>query len=352
MFRTIVLLDSSALTERIIPVAAHIAQGVGGRLILLRMLAPPTRQDEAESPGPGTAGRGGEPETTEAKASLERLLQRYRLPGMEIELQFGIGVDTPALLAAAHRLRADLLILVRAARTGLAPWKREQDLPFIVRHTLAPVLLIPEQAPLPPLRTPVRVLAPLDGSRLAETALAPAASLAAALAAPAPGGLHLLRVIPDLAQQRNAAAYLRVVARRVRQSILAQGVPSISWSVICHLDVVEALSWVAEQGEDARQMVRGSVARDIPAPFERCHLIALTTHGRRGLERWTLGSVTERLIRWGRRPLLIVPPPGPAEAAAPTAGEITEAELHAWLGVSKQQSFFRRPPPGFADTPP
>ncbi len=337
MFRTIVLLlDGAALTERALPLAAHMAQRDGGRLILLRMLPSPAYPAAAQSSGP-RAGSEEEQARAEARAGLEGLLQRARRPGMEVEFRLGRGANAPALVRAVHTLRPDLLILCHAKRTGWARWKREQHLPFILRHSSVPVLLLPEQAALPAPGTPMHVLVPLDGTRLAETALAPAASLAAALAAPAPGGVHLVRVIPDWAQRRQAAAYLRVIAHRLRRSRLAQGILPIGWSVLCHLDVAEALCWVAEQGEDAEGLLSLAAARNVPIPFERCALIALTTHGRRGLERWTLGSVTERLIGWGRHPLLILPPPGPAEETAPTAGEITEAELGAWLGISEEE---------------
>src|SRR2546421_10599035 len=35
---------------------------------------------------------------------------------------------------------------------------------------------------------------------------------------------------------------------------------------------------------------------------------ALATHGRDGLQRWVMGSVTERILRDSKLPLLVVPP--------------------------------------------
>lgn len=35
-------------------------------------------------------------------------------------------------------------------------------------------------------------------------------------------------------------------------------------------------------------------------------LIVMSTHGRSGLERWLLGSVTEKVLRYGNIPLLLV----------------------------------------------
>jgi nucleotide-binding universal stress UspA family protein len=56
---------------------------------------------------------------------------------------------------------------------------------------------------------------------------------------------------------------------------------------------------VAEEGEETHD-AGGSGGSD---------LIAMATHGCSGLQRWTLGSVTERVLHTGRIPLLIVPPP-------------------------------------------
>ena len=40
------------------------------------------------------------------------------------------------------------------------------------------------------------------------------------------------------------------------------------------------------------------------------NLIAMATHGYSGLQRWTLGSITERVLHATRLPLLVVPSPG------------------------------------------
>lgn len=35
-------------------------------------------------------------------------------------------------------------------------------------------------------------------------------------------------------------------------------------------------------------------------------LIIMTTHGRSGLDRWILGSVAEKVLRYGKVPLLLI----------------------------------------------
>ena len=49
-------------------------------------------------------------------------------------------------------------------------------------------------------------------------------------------------------------------------------------------------------------------------------LIVMGSHGRSGVERWLLGSVTEKIVRRARCPVLVVPPQS-SEAAAP-AGDV------------------------------
>ena len=41
-----------------------------------------------------------------------------------------------------------------------------------------------------------------------------------------------------------------------------------------------------------------------------CDVIAMATHGRSGISRWVLGSVTETLVRTSGSPVLVVPPGG------------------------------------------
>ena len=53
--------------------------------------------------------------------------------------------------------------------------------------------------------------------------------------------------------------------------------------------------------------------------------IAMTTHGRGGLQRWAMGSIAERVLHMTKLPLLIVRAPGNAavarDAEAPVPAE-------------------------------
>src|SRR5262249_9080742 len=158
------------------------------------------------------------------------------------------------------------------------------------------------------------ILVPLDGSAFAEAALAPAASLLKALAAPERGELHLSLVIsPDDTTSHhllepptrvdNARAYLMRVADHLRG---AYPQLAVSWSLTPEHAVARTLLRVAEGGASDAQ------SDAVAAAGAPCHydLIAMATHGRTGFTGWALGSNTERVLHGTTLPLLMVRPQG------------------------------------------
>jgi nucleotide-binding universal stress UspA family protein len=159
-----------------------------------------------------------------------------------------------------------------------------------------------------------KILVPLDGSLLAETALRPAVDLASSLgasvlllrAAEAPG---LPGSDPTEAQVkvvREAEEYLDSVRRRFRGAVTA----GITTSV-----------WYGTPAEAIAEAAR----------VNRVDMIVMTTHGRSGLGRMLLGSVTESILRGTPTPLLVLHPDGaplqapqrpsrPASTSADTSG--------------------------------
>ena len=50
------------------------------------------------------------------------------------------------------------------------------------------------------------------------------------------------------------------------------------------------------------------------ADGENIDLIVMTTHGRSGIKRWAFGSVTDKVVRHSKVPVLVVPPHGYRES--------------------------------------
>lgn len=131
---------------------------------------------------------------------------------------------------------------------------------------------------------PTTVLVPLDGSALAEKALAPAIGFAREGAS-----LVLIRAAEARAEAQDAAVreaelYLAGVIER----LCRVGVTDVQASICCGAPV--------EGIADA-------------ARVRRPDLIVMSTHGRSGIGRLVLGSVAEGVLRATTIPLLLLRPP-------------------------------------------
>ena len=77
-------------------------------------------------------------------------------------------------------------------------------------------------------------------------------------------------------------------------------------------EYIEAIAETLEKdGYKAEAILAGGdPAKEIAAcaERERCDLIAMATHGHTGLQRWTLGSVTEKVLRAAECSMLVIRP--------------------------------------------
>jgi nucleotide-binding universal stress UspA family protein len=134
-----------------------------------------------------------------------------------------------------------------------------------------------------------RILVPLDGSMLAETALAAACSLAAREGAT----INLVRAAEVTTLPGADTAEAQVMAIREAEEYLARVVGRLADKGI---GPVETHVWY---GPAAASIVEAAVAQKID-------LIVMSTHGHSGLGRLVFGSVAESVLRGTTVPILIV----------------------------------------------
>jgi nucleotide-binding universal stress UspA family protein len=156
---------------------------------------------------------------------------------------------------------------------------------------------------------PFCALVALDGSLLAETALLPTAHLVAALAGSSQGVVHLMHVIKPFTsaaeegvlprREAEATEQAQVYLKSVRERLLAQTGDLnllVTWSVLHAQDVAATIVATAEEGMGGTQE-------------NNCDILAMATHGRGGIERWVMGSVTGRVLEATKLPMLVIRPP-------------------------------------------
>jgi nucleotide-binding universal stress UspA family protein len=311
----LVPLDGSARAEEALPVAARIARASRGSIHLLEVIHPLIDYEGGYDTAPPVIEQVAESEMAVVTDYLKTLVASPMLDRIQVTTEVAPGLPAQYILAAARSGEFDLTVLCSHGRTGFTRWvlgsvartlAHESTVPTLVLHKneTASLLAHPDAA------RPLRALVPLDGSPLAEAALEPAAHLVASLAAQ--GELHLTQVVKlfrtpaeegfesslDAEATARARTYLAQVTGRWQAMAKELGI-SISWSAALDADVANALLSRAEPGEQG-QGTAGSPGYD---------LIAISTHGRHGLERWVMGSVTDHLITTTKLPILIVRPP-------------------------------------------
>ncbi len=247
--RILVPLDGSTRAERAIPVAARIARASGGAVVLARAVnvaigfLPSLVGEATVVQSVLDAGQAA------AEEYLAGIKQAPELVDITTETRILFGPVGSAILASAESSQADLIVLCSHGYTGMTRWALGSVAEKVARYALVPVLVLREAGPVPTgphpdVTRPLRALVALDGSLLAKAALEPAASLIAALSAPAQGTLHLVRVVKPVIPDREgkdpeehehflykAKRYLNSTVEQMRAGLVAPALANLKLPV-------------------------------------------------------------------------------------------------------------------------
>ncbi len=309
MFQDILIpLDGSSRAEKVLPVASCIAQASGGKISLFQAIWPP-------SVYMASVGEIVLPDILDetipvAKVYLENVAKHSSLENVRTGTQVKVGHPAEAIMAAVKADKMDLVVMCSHGYTGEMRWAMGSIAEKVAHHVSSPIFILYEHSvlltePADFSSSPLRILVPLDGSQHAETVIPKVAMLAIALAAPAHGELHLTRVVSPRGREissldeelERTGHYLRSITDHLRRHALsdmgALPEPCLSWSITMAEDTASGIIQAAEDCEGVEG--RGE-----------CHIIALTAHGHGGLQPWSLGNTTERVLQAARKPLFIV----------------------------------------------
>jgi nucleotide-binding universal stress UspA family protein len=300
MFRNVLVpVDRSSFAETAIPQAAAIARRCGGKLHLVMVHAITVPDAIRGAPLPFDASldlgiRRNEQKYLEALAS--RVATDHAILPETVLLD---GAIASAIDAHCHAIDADLVVISTHGRTGVQRAWLGSVADRLIRRLSIPVLLIRPRAdvaePFEP--TIKHILVGLDGSRLAEGALAAASAIAGtetrctALRVAVPPRNPGSPYIPDAARANRDALETSVRAARAYLDALSHRVRS-NWA---SLDVAVLTSW--RPAEAILEAAKGLDA----------DLIAVATQGHGPIVRAVIGSVADEVIRGSTVPVLVVP---------------------------------------------
>lgn len=266
MYATLlVALDGSRNAEKALPYVEALLKGTKARAVLLQVLP----QGE---PAPEAA----------AEAYLEKVSARL---GGRVETEVATGDPATALLRAAERRKADLVVFTSHGEGGLGRWLFGSVAQKILRGCARPLLVV--RALEASKQAPRRILVPLDGSVASEATLPHAFALARVWGAP----VTLLHVVPEKGVEASDSK-LRAWSDRERRRMEARFVQ------IAKAEPDLDVEGFVDEGDPAGRIVHHAERR-------AGTLVAMGRHGRTALHRWVFGSVCEKVLQAVRVPLLI-----------------------------------------------
>jgi nucleotide-binding universal stress UspA family protein len=294
--RILIPLDGSKTAEQVLPYARRLATVVHVSVDLLGVVEMSDIAGDIasnEAPYAEALIREAARNSTEYLETIARTFRKGR-----VQYRVEQGGPEDIIIAAAAADRGTLIAMATHGRSGVSRWLLGSVTEKVLRGTVNPLLVVraPGNSKTDGEAALRSVIVPLDGSDVAETILSPVAALAQALdlqvllirvyglPLPTYGGDDYY--VPDYVELKDqirdeAEDYLNSRASLLR----AQGVAEVSTVVI--------------EGSAADAII--NLARKTPD-----NLVAMSPYGRSGLQRWVLGSVTEKVVRHCQDPVLIV----------------------------------------------
>jgi nucleotide-binding universal stress UspA family protein len=307
--RILVPLDGSSIANRALRYAVALARERQVRLLLARVLEPTAPRGLWLTQEPG------------ARRELERVATELSEENIDVTIEVSstlFGTVPNVLIDLAGRHGCELIVMSTHGRSGMGRWLYGTVAEDVLRRSPLPVLLVsPTCDRLWQPGRRLRVLVPIDGSPAPEEAIEPMLTSLGQLARE----VIVLQVAPPTAvpavyglQGSNAATSAeRCVdfATRLQQR---------------GLQVTES----TEEGSPEVVISRIAAEQDVD-------LIAMRTHGRSGIARVALGSVSTETMHRARVPLLLFSPAALRGEVAPPASNSAEVQARPSERIQPQQ---------------
>jgi nucleotide-binding universal stress UspA family protein len=300
VIRTILVpLDGSRFAEAALPLAVRLARAAHAqlRLLLAHETAPAllpagsSGWDMPENPG----------NREKAHTYLAHTADCLPAGGKAIEYEMVDGEVGPALAERIMLTAPDLVVMATHGRGSIGRFWRGSVADYLVRHVTAPILLVrPDRQSRIGISTGFRkILVPLDLSESSDLILGPVKVVARITQA----HLTLVHVVepvldvmlpsaPLIAPMETGATDRECERAQRHLDRVAAGLRAEGFSV-----ATRVTSGTGVAGRLLEKLRDGA--------FD---LVALTTHGRGGLQRTVLGSVATRLIKEAPQPVLVLRP--------------------------------------------
>jgi nucleotide-binding universal stress UspA family protein len=295
--KVVVPLDGSKTAENALPIARSFARALHIPVELLAVI------DVAHMARQISADQASTLRTLSQDRA--RYYEQYlagvgkNFPGDSVRHTVLNGAPAEIIIDTAAKDARTLIAMATHGRSGVDRWLLGSIAEKVIRGASNHVLLVraSETSPhwdMPSVKT---IIVPLDGSKLAEEALPAAQVLANRLQATT----ILLGVYAGPYSGGSGDSFFS--SRQVEAFIAELRAESLSYlerkTEELKRNGFDNVSLTAREGLAPDEIIR--FAAETPDS-----LVAMCTHGRSGVQRWVLGSVTEAVVRHSDRPVLVI----------------------------------------------
>jgi nucleotide-binding universal stress UspA family protein len=293
--RILVAVDGSRLSENVLPYTRFLAKKLQIPVDLFRVVGPPAQKPMS------IAERVL---SDEVRANMGKTFADY-LKGVAnsfpdpsiVNCIVGAGDPAEAIVDRAGTDAETLIIMGTHGRSGVRRWLLGSVAEKVLQMTCNPVLLVRgTDAPMT-LEVPVKtIVVPLDSSSLAEEVLPHVSEMATKLHLE----IVLVRVYALSLIYRDSQHYYPPYPDQLLENLKEEAEKYLEQKAAqIKKDGLGRVSFACLEGDGAEQII--DFAKKTPDAF-----IAMTTHGRSGIARLILGSVTGRIVRHASNPVLVI----------------------------------------------
>jgi len=284
--RILVPLDGSELARQVFPYVAELATAFDSEVFLAVVCEP----QESEYLEECQLYIGSE---------AEQLRNTIKSPAVKFRAVVLSGKPDEQIIDYAEKNDISLIVILSHGRSGIMPWTLGSTASRVLHKVGVPLIIVRARETaeeLAKVRLFSRFLVPLDGSERSEAVLPYVNELAKKVECE----VILLRVI-------EPGRHVHTIRGLEYVPFKDWDIDSVKTSAEKYLDEVSCR--FAETKATTRAEVRvGDSAREIIrlATERGCGLIAMSSHGRSGIETWIYGSVTYKILQTSNTPVLVI----------------------------------------------
>jgi nucleotide-binding universal stress UspA family protein len=292
--RMLIPLDGSKLAEQVLPYARYLAKALTLPVELFQALD----AEALERLTNPTQGRYVDTILNEKRTNSAEYLETVGRSFEQVRVSSVVEIGKPEdlILDEATADPQTLIIMATHGRSGIQRWMLGSVADKVLHGVGNDLLLVraTEQGKTDGETPLTKVIVPLDGSPLAEKVLPHVVELGKQM----PLEVILMRAyaLPPAISPNEYAGYGQELFDQLEaeaKDYLAAKTTELARQGLSKISSVVDLGYGAEEIT--------ALARKTPDNF-----IAMCTHGRSGVKRWVLGSVTDRVVRHSGDPVLII----------------------------------------------